>query len=76
MAEYAIDATDVMLTYGVDAARGVILDQDVMTVIEVTRFGDIWNTLVPALAILITLDVAFGAVAVVMLQCATSADVR
>jgi ABC-2 type transport system permease protein len=64
------------VTYGVDAARAVILDQDVMTVIEVTQFSGIWNTLVPALAVLVVLDVVFGAAAVVMLRRATSADVE
>jgi len=62
------------VTYGVDAARAVILDQDVMTVIEVTQFGGIWNTLVPALVVLAVLDVLFGTAAVVMLRRATSAD--
>ncbi len=64
------------VTYGVDAARAVILDQDVMTVIEVTQFGGIWNTLVPALVVLVALDVVFGTAAVVMLRRATSADVE
>jgi ABC-2 type transport system permease protein len=64
------------VTYGVDAARAIILDQDVMTVLDVTAFDGIWNTLVPALGILLVLDVVFGAAAVVMLQRATSADVE
>ena len=64
------------VTYGVDAARAIILNQDVMTVLEVTGFGGIWNTLVPALAILLVLDIVFGTLAVIMLRRATSADVQ
>jgi ABC-2 type transport system permease protein len=64
------------VTYGVDAARAIILDRDVMTVIEVTAFDGIWNTLVPALGILLVLDIVFGAAAVYMLRRATSADVQ
>ena len=64
------------VTYGVDAARAIILNQDVMTVIEVTQFGGIWNTLVPAIAILVVLDLVLGTLAVVMLRRATSADVQ
>jgi ABC-2 type transport system permease protein len=47
-----------------------------MTVIEVTAFGGIWDTLVPAIAILVALDIVLGTVAVVMLRRATSADVE
>jgi ABC-2 type transport system permease protein len=64
------------VTYGVDAARAIILGRDVMTVIEVTAFGGIWDTLVPAIAILVALDIVLGTVAVVMLRRATSADVE
>ena len=64
------------VTYGVDAARAIILGRDVMTVIEVTAFGGIWDTLVPAIAVLLALDIVLGTVAVVMLRRATSADVQ
>jgi ABC-2 type transport system permease protein len=64
------------VTYGVDAARAIILNEDVMTVIEVSQFGGIWNTLVPAIAVLVVLDVVLGTLAVVMLRRATSADVQ
>ena len=64
------------VTYGVDAARALMLDQDVMTVIEVSRFDGLWNTLVPAVGILVALDLVFGAVAVYMLSGATSSDVE
>jgi len=64
------------ITYGVDAVRSIMLGQDVMTVLEVTAFGGIWNALVPALAVLLALDLAFGAVAVRLLTRAASSDVQ
>jgi ABC-2 type transport system permease protein len=64
------------VTYGVDAARAIMLGRDVMTVIEVTAFGGIYDTLVPALAVLLVLAVSFGSVAVYMLQRASSANVQ
>lgn len=63
------------ITYGVDAARALMLGQDVLTVIDVTAFGGIWNTLVPALAILIALDIVLGAIAVRYLNRASSSQV-
>ena len=62
------------VTYGVDAARALMLDRDVMTVLEVTTFSGIWNTLVPAVVVLVVLDLAFGGVAVYLLTRATSSD--
>ncbi|WP_254769498.1 ABC transporter permease [Salinilacihabitans rarus] len=64
------------VTYGADAARAAMLGEDTMTVIEVTRFGGMWDTLVPALAVLVGLAVAFGSVAVYAIGRAASADVR
>lgn len=64
------------VTYGVDAARALMLGQDVMTVIQVDAFSGVWNTLVPAVAVLILLDIVLGAVAVYTLTRATSARVR
>jgi ABC-2 type transport system permease protein len=64
------------ITYGVDAVRSLMLGQDVMTVVEVTAFSGIWNALVPALAVLLVLDVAFGGVAVYLLQRAASSEVE
>jgi ABC-2 type transport system permease protein len=62
------------VTYGVDAVRAIILGEDVMTVLDVTAFGGVWNTLVPAVAVLVALDVVFGALAVWLLGRASSAD--
>ncbi|WP_114578649.1 ABC transporter permease [Saliphagus sp. LR7] len=64
------------ITYGVDAARALMLDQDVMTVVEVTRFGGIWDTLVPAIAVLLALDVVLGSVMVYLLNRASSSAVQ
>lgn len=63
------------ITYGVDAARSLMLGQDVLTVIDVTVFGGIWNTLVPALAILLVLDLVLGGLAVHYLNRASSSQV-
>jgi len=53
-----------------------MLGEDTMTVIEVTRFGGMWDTLVPALAVLVGLAFTFGSVAVYAIGRAASADVR
>jgi len=64
------------ITYGVDAARALMFGRDVMTVLEVTRFGGLWNTLVPALAVLVVLDLVLGAVAVRFLNRASGSEVE
>jgi len=64
------------VTYGVDAVRAIVLGRDVMTVLDVTAFGGLWNTVVPALAVLIVFNVVLGAVAVRLLHRAARADVR
>ena len=64
------------VTYGVDGARALMLDQDVMTVLDVMAFTGIWNTLVPALLVLAVLDLAFGGIAVFLLTRATSSDAK
>ncbi|WP_227375077.1 ABC transporter permease [Haladaptatus halobius] len=64
------------ITYGVDAARAIMLDADVMTVVQVTRFDGLWNALVPAFVVLVALDLVLGSVAVYLLQRASSSNVR
>ena len=64
------------VTYGVDGARALMLDQDVMTVIEVTRFGGIWDTLVPAIAVLAALDLVLGGLMVYLLNRVSSSSVK
>ncbi|EMA42436.1 ABC transporter permease [Halococcus saccharolyticus] len=64
------------ITYGVDAARTLMLDVDVMTVLDVTAFSGIWNALVPALAVLAGLDLVLGAIAVYLLSQASSSSAQ
>ena len=64
------------VTYGVDAARSLMLDRDVMTVIEVTWFDGTLDGVVPGVAVLVGLAVVFGGVAVYLLSRASSSDVR
>ncbi|SIS09077.1 ABC transporter permease [Natronorubrum thiooxidans] len=64
------------VTYGVDAARAIMLDENVMTVLEVTAFDGALNTIVPAVAVLVGLGLAFGSGAVYLLSRASSSDVR
>lgn len=52
-----------------------MLGQDVLSVIDVTTFSGIWNTLVPALVILLALDLVLGAIAVRYLNQASSSQV-
>jgi len=64
------------VTYGVDGARALMLDQDVMTVLDVSQFGGIWNTLVPAIVVLLALDIVLGGAMVYLLNRASSSSVR
>ncbi|MCU4926406.1 ABC transporter permease [Halobacteria archaeon AArc-dxtr1] len=64
------------VTYGVDASRAMMVDEDVMTVLDVTAFDGVLNTVVPAVAVLAAIGAAFGAVAVHLLSKATSSAVR
>ena len=64
------------VTYGVDAARSLMLDQDVMTVIELSYFGGTLDGVGPGIAVLAVLDLALGGVAVFLLARASSSDVQ
>jgi ABC-2 type transport system permease protein len=64
------------VTYGVDAARSLMIDRDVMTVIDVTWFGGTLDGVVPGVAVLIGLDLLLGAIAVYLLSRASSSDVK
>jgi len=64
------------VTYGVDGARALMLGQDVMTVLDVTGFGGLWNTLVPAILVLIALDLLLGGLMVYLLNRASSSSVK
>lgn len=73
--EVELLATVNPVTYGVDAVRALVLDRHVATVHDVGQFGGVLDTLVPALAVLLALDLLFGALAVRLLARASSADV-
>ena len=64
------------VTYGVDAARSLMVDRDVMTVVEVSWFGGTLDGVVPGVAVLVGLGFLFGGVAVYLLSRASSADVK
>jgi len=64
------------VTYGVDAARSLMIDQDVMTVIDVSWFGGTLDGVVPGVTVLIGLDLLFGGIAVYLLSRASSSDVK
>jgi len=64
------------VTYGVDAARSLMLDRDVMTVIDISWFGGTLDGVVPGLLVLIGLDLVLGGIAVSLLSRASSSDVK
>ncbi|WP_123537971.1 ABC transporter permease [Halosimplex salinum] len=61
------------ITYGVDAVRALVLGEDVLTVLSISRFGGLADTLVPAVAVLVALNLVVGAVAIRLLARASSA---
>ena len=64
------------VTYGVDAARSLMLGRDVMTVIDVSSFGGTLDGVVPGVAVLLALDIALGGLAVFLLSRASSSKAR
>lgn len=72
--EVELIATFNPVTYAVDAVRTLVLGEDVMTVVTVTRFGGMYDTLVPAFAVLVGLNVVFGGITVALLSRASSAE--
>jgi ABC-2 type transport system permease protein len=64
------------VTYGVDATRSLMIDQDVMTVIEVSWFDGTLDGVVPGVLVLVGLAVLFGGLAVYLLSRASSSDVK
>jgi ABC-2 type transport system permease protein len=64
------------VTYGVDAARSLMLDRDVMTVLDVNAFGGTLDGVIPGVLVLLALDVVLGAVAVFLLSRASSSKAR
>ncbi|WP_135365356.1 ABC transporter permease [Halosimplex halophilum] len=63
------------VTYGVDAVRALVLGRDASTVLSISRFGGVADTVVPAVAVLVALNLVVGAVAVRLLARASSAEV-
>jgi ABC-2 type transport system permease protein len=64
------------VTYGVDAARSIMIDRDVMTVIDVSWFEGTLDGVVPGVAVLIGIDLLLGGIAVYLLSRASSSDVE
>ncbi len=64
------------ITYGVDGVRAFMLGQDVMTVFDVTAFSGLWNTVVPAVVVLVGFNVVLGGIAVRLLNHASKAEVQ
>jgi len=64
------------VTYGVDGLRALMLGKDVTTVIEISAFPGLWNTLAPAIAVLGGFVVVLGSIAVALLNRASRADVQ
>jgi ABC-2 type transport system permease protein len=64
------------ITYGVDGIRALMLGQDVMTVFEVTTFTGLWNTVVPAIAVLLGFNIVLGGIAIRLLKRASKAEVQ
>jgi ABC-2 type transport system permease protein len=64
------------ITYGVDGIRALVLGQDVLSVFDVTAIGGLWNTVVPAVGILVGFNLVLGAGAVGLLNRASRAEVQ
>ncbi|MDT3436528.1 ABC transporter permease [Haloarcula sp. 1CSR25-25] len=64
------------ITYGVDGIRALMLGEDVMSVFEVTAFTGLWNTVVPAIAVLLGFNAVLGGIAVHLLRRASRAEVQ
>ncbi|MUV86180.1 ABC transporter permease [Natronomonas sp. CBA1123] len=64
------------ITYGVDGIRALMLGRDVMSVFEITSFTGFWNTVIPAIGVLLAFNVVLGGIAVGLLKRASKADVQ
>lgn len=60
------------VTYGVDATRALMLGQNIPSVLNVSAFGGLWGTVVPAVGVLAVLGIVFGSIAVRFLNKGTS----
>jgi ABC-2 type transport system permease protein len=64
------------VTYGVDAARSLMLNADAASVFSASGFGPVWNAVLPAVGVLLALDLLFGGIAVAMIRRASSSKVQ
>ncbi len=64
------------VTYGVDAARSLMLGADASSIVALSGFGAVGNAVLPAVGVLLVLDLVFGGVAVAMLRRASSSKVQ
>jgi len=64
------------ITYGVDAIRALMVGRDVVSVVDITVFGGLWNTVVPAVAVLVGFLLVLGSVAMYLLNNASRAEVQ
>ncbi|MFB6182778.1 MAG: ABC transporter permease [Candidatus Nanohaloarchaea archaeon] len=64
------------VTYGVDAARAIILEKNVSTVLDVSMFSGMWNTIIPSIAILLVYILVLGAIAVYTIKRETSSEAK
>lgn len=64
------------ITYGVDAARAITLGKDVMTTIEFNALSGMWNTVVPAISILLIYIIILGGIAIYAIKRGTSSETK
>ena len=64
------------VTYGVDAARSLMLNADAASVFSASGFGPVGNAVVPAVAVLLVLALLFGGTAIAMIRRASSSKVQ
>jgi ABC-2 type transport system permease protein len=64
------------VTYGVDGIRALMLGQDVLSIFEVTAFTGLWNTVAPAVAVLLGFNFVLGSIAVALLKRASKSEVQ
>jgi ABC-2 type transport system permease protein len=69
-------APEAATTYGVDGVRAFMLGQDVMTVFDETTFSGLWNTVIPAVAVLVGFNVVLGGIAIRLLNRAPKTEVQ
>lgn len=56
------------VTYGVDAVRALVVGRDTLTVTTVNQFGGIYDTLVPAVGVLVLINVLCGGITVSLIS--------